>query len=199
MKLISIISLLILLFFVFQFTGCFSPQQTSSQSASLENKAINSPSKTPRIPDNPSTTLDQNFIKEWREKYDTTLAELEYNRKLWRESKITNYDFVIGKGGAGSFNDFRATDTLIKIRNGEKELMEAIEKDTAYNVESYNDFDTIDKLFDYLREKLDDRILLRVKYDKKLGYPKIINISFSYEIHGQNFIEISKLKVIKQI
>ena len=197
MKQISIISFIILPFFVFQFLGCSLSQQTNSQSASLENKAMNSPSKTPRIADNTSNVAEQNFIKDWREKYDTTLAELERNRKLWQESKIVNYDFVIQKGGGGNTNSFNASTTLIKIRNGEKSSMEAVEKDRAWNVESYNDFDTIDKLFDYLRQELDDRKLIAVKYDKKLGYPKMVYIKFAYNIHDGVFIEISKFKVIK--
>lgn len=199
MKLISIFSFLIIPFFVFQFTSCSSSQETSYQSASLENKAINSPSKTPRISDNTANVADRNLLQKWREQYDETLMELERNRKLWQESKIRNYDFVILKGGGGNTNSFNASTTLIKIRNGEKSSMEAVEKDRAWNVESYNDFDTIDKLFDYLKQELDDRKMIVVKYDKKLGFPKVSNIIFEYNIHGSVFIEISKFEIIKQL
>ncbi len=200
MKLILIFSFLILPFFVFQFSGCSVSKQTNSHSASLENKAINSPSKTPRITDNTSNVAEQNFIKEWREKYDTTLAELERNRKLWQENKIMNYDFVIAKYAGGASNSWNYPPVLIKIREGEKVSIEQADKDLIayFPSDEFKDFDTIDKLFDYMRQELDDRNILRVKYDKKYGYPKTVSIIFTFaDIHNSHTIDISKFKVIK--
>ncbi len=193
MKLISANIFLICL--LFACLACSSVQKANSISLTLENKPTNSP----RISGDGSylnAIADAKFANEWQEKYDATLAELERNRKLWQESKIMNYDFVIFKGGGGHSNDFRAPFTLIKIRNGEKSSMEAVEKDSAFNIESYNDFDTIDKLFDYLRQELDGGKIIEVKCDKKLGYPKMTYIKFSNWMHGTNFIEISKFRAI---
>ncbi len=198
MKLISTNTFLICLLFVLEFSACSSTQQTNSANATTENKTINSPSKTPRIPDNTANISDQNFLKEWKEIYDATLAELERNRKLWQESKIANYDFVMEKGGGGVTNKFNASPVLIKIRNSEKISMESVTKDNAFNTESYTDFDRIDKLFDYIKQELDDRKIIDIKYDKKFGYPKEVSIIFTVaSTHGGRFIQISKLEVVK--
>ena len=197
MKLISTNMFLIVLLFVLQFSGCSLPQQADS-----EKQPIDSPSKTPRIEDNPSNIADQNFVKEWKAKYDITLAELERNRKLWQESKITNYDFVTAKYAGGQTNTWNRLSVLIKIREGEKVSLEKVEKDVDYvyssRTDGFEDIDTIDKLFDYIRQQLDDRNILEIKYDKNYGYPKSVNITFTFATnHNWRVIEISKLEVVK--
>ncbi len=82
MKLISSNIFSIYVIFAVAFSACSSTRQTNSVSSFIENKAINSPSKTPRIADNSANVADQNFIKEWKAKYDSALAELEGNRQL---------------------------------------------------------------------------------------------------------------------
>lgn len=190
MKWISIILFIILPFFVFHFSGCSLSPQT------------NSPSKIPRIADNTANVADQNFLKRWREQYDASFAELERNQQIWQESKIKNYDFVIAKYAGGQTSSWNRMPVLIKIREGEKVSLEKVEKDKDYvyssRTDGFEDIDTIDKLFDYLRQELDDRNILNVEYDKNYGYPKSVSITFtSYTNHNWRVIEISKLELVK--
>lgn len=186
MKLISTNICLIFFLFVFQFPGCSST----------------SPSKTPRISDDSANTFDQNFLKEWRSKYDSTLAEIEQNQRFWQDSKITNYDFVIAKYAGGQTNEWNRLPVLMKIREGKKASIEKVEKDKDYvyssRTDGFEDFDTIDKLFNYLRQELDDRNILEVEYDEKYGYPKMVIIKFTFATnHNTREIDTSKFEVLK--
>lgn len=194
MKLISTNIFLIFLLFVVQLSGC----SLSPQSASLENQSTNSVSKSPTIVNKPANIAEENFAKEWKSKYETTVAELKRNQVLWQESKVLNYDFVASKSAGGNTNSWNRLPVLIKIREGQKTSIEKVEKDKDYVIYSrtdgFEDFDTIDKLFNYLWQELNDGKMIAFKYDKKLGYPKEGAILDSNEIHGYRNIIIEKFE-----
>ncbi len=99
-------------------------------------------------------------------------------------------------------NTWNRQPVVIKIRGGEKISLEKASKEYDYVYDSrtdgFEDFDTIDKLFSYMRQELDDRNIIEVKYDKKYGYPKkaVITVTFAFN-HNWHTIDVSKFEVIK--
>ncbi|CAN5488863.1 hypothetical protein BH10ACI1_BH10ACI1_06930 [soil metagenome] len=194
MQLISINLFLICLFFVFQFSGCSLPQQNSSKNASLENKAMNSPSKTPRIVDSPAIIWDKNFAKKWKSKYGATYAKMERNRQLWRKNNIVNYNFVV---------DFRTMvgctclPAVIKVREGKMISMGNVPDDYTDKYRDPKRIETVEKLFDLIKQELDAEHIVDADYNNKLGYPERIVITNSFQVDNQVFYEISKFEIIK--
>ncbi len=181
--------------------SCSTPNQTSinsnSAKVSVENRLANKNSSN-----KPVNIAEENFKKEWKSKYEATVATLEKNRLLWESSKNVNYDFICGKPGTGAVTDgWTRLAVLIKVRNGEQISIEKVEKDNDYvrisRTDGFEDFDTIDKLFKYLREELEKGRMIWAEYNKKYGYPQEVGITYSYEIHGGVGIRISKLQVVK--
>ena len=189
---------ILVLIAVFQISACSLSQQTNSSNSPHEINPITSPTKN-----KPMTIAEENFAKEWKSKFDETSAKLEHNRNLWKQNQIADYDFVVAKSAGGFINEWNRLPILIKIRDGEKILIEKVEKDKDYVIYSrtdgFEDFDTIDKLFSYLQEELEKGRMLAVKYNKDLGYPKNITIIDSYEIHGYRNIVVEKIQIIKNI
>ncbi len=186
---------------IFQFSGCVS-QQANSESSAIANKPTNTGSESATPVNKPTNIAEENFAKEWKSKFESTTAELERNRRLWQESKIVNYDFVIAKYAGGVTNEWNRLRVLIKIREGEKISIEKVEKDKDYVIHSrtdgFEDFDTIDKLFIYIRKELNGGKIVDAEYDSKFGYPKRVSVTFySVYNHNSRTIEISKLEIVK--
>lgn len=149
----------------------------------------------------------ENFKLEWQREFEKTAAQLQKNQQLWEEKHFLNYNFVIQKSAPGqpviskgAPDDYRTwvrLPVLIKVRNGEKFSIEKVEKgeDTIVSrTDGFEDFDTIDKFFKFLRHELEKGRMLDIDFNKKLGYPESANIKGSYEIHGYVSIVITKLE-----
>ena len=189
---------LVFVFAVFQFSSCSSVQPTVSSDSMRENN----PMASPPPEKSPKNIADENFEKDWKSKYEKTLAEMERNHRLWQESKIANYDFVIYKYAGGNTNEWNRLPVLIKIREGNQFSIEKVEKDKDYVIYSrtdgFEDFDTVDKLFNFIRWQLDNGKIVEAEYDKKFGYPKNVFLIFTYSTnHNSHNIAISKFEVIK--
>ena len=66
--------------------------------------------------------------------------------------------------------------------------------------DGFENIDTIEKLFAYMRQELETGKILEVKYDKKTGYPKDVSIRHTYNnSHGSRSIHISKLEALQEI
>jgi hypothetical protein len=181
---------------VFLCFSCSSVQYGASEKIPIPNTA----SPTPAVEPTPKSIADINFEKEWKSKYEKTRAVIERNRVLWQESKITNYDFVAAKYAGGTTNTWNRSPVVIKVRNREKSSLELESTPTGSYMErtdGFEEIDTIDKLFDYLRQELEKGKMLEVEYDKKFGNPKTVFIRDSYEIHGSRTIKISRFTVVK--
>ena len=192
--------MLIFLIAVFQILSCSSPEKTNSQSSMSENKPISSTSESPNSESKQKYIAEEHIAEEWRNKYHTTADKLEHNRRLWQKSKILNYDFVVWKSQGGTTNLWNRSPVVIKIREGEKTSIEVESKsDNSYmaRTDGFEDFDTISKLFNFMRQELDDGKIIEAKYDNKFGYPKEVFVIFSFNSHGQLGIEISKFEIIK--
>jgi hypothetical protein len=181
------IALVISLTAILQLLGCSFPRQTNSQSSTIK----------------PLNIAEENFVKEWKIKFDKTAVELERNRNLWEQNQTADYDFVVSKSAGGNTNEWNRLPVLVKIRDGEKISIEKVEKDKDYLIYSRMDgvenFDTVNKLFNYLQQELEKGKMLEVKYHKDLGYPKSVIIIDSYETHGYRNIVVEKIEVIKNI
>ncbi|MEP6900673.1 MAG: DUF6174 domain-containing protein [Actinomycetota bacterium] len=158
--------------------------------------SVLTPSPTPlEFPKgNKITAIDENFKQEWQDKYKATVAEMERNRQLWQESKILNYDFVCQQfaGGMNGWGEVK-----IKARENKAVSIEKTEKDSLAKIDGYENFDTIDKIFDFMRQKLDEGSLVSVKYNKDLGYPEQIRITYSFNVDALFGVAVKKIEIIK--
>ena len=185
--------LIIILALIFQLSGC--------SVGELAGEKIPVVSPTPTV--TPKSQVDQMFEKKWKEEYEAASVKLDTNRKLWRESNIVNYDFVSEKPDPGGVtNTWQRAPVLIKVRNGDQISIEMLSKKDEYaemyrRTDGFEDIDTIDKLFAYLRKELDGGRILSARYDKKFGYPKDASLEFTFATHAILSIKISKFEIIK--
>lgn len=123
-------------------------------------------------------------------------TELERNRRLWRESKIVNYNFVSSRYQGGMYFWIPV---LIQVRNGKAISMEPTrERAELVKIEGYEDFDTIEKIFDKIHESYDNGDKVTVTYNKELGYPESTNIDpKNGGMDTQFTIVVSNFEVIK--
>ncbi len=189
--------LLVSLLSVFVLTACSSSQQNSSVNSEDENKNIKVISESSPQSDEVTTIANESFANDWKEEFEATVDEIERNRRKWQESKIENYSFEIAKYAGGTTNPWNRRPFLIKIQNGEKTI-EKIEKGYDEETDGFEDIDTIDKLFNYLRKELENGKIIEAKYHKKFGYPKEVFIIYTYEHnHNSHNIFISKFEVLR--
>lgn len=179
--------LLIIPLITLQLLGCLT---TQTDKIKTQNLTVESPT-----PDNEAINPAKvKFLNDQKEKYAAISAELEQNRRLWEENKITNYDFVCHRD-AGGVNGWG--DALIKVRNNQSISIEKADKESLAKIDGYEKFDTVEKIFDSIKQDLESGNAIQVKYDKNLGYPKEVGIMFSYDIDSWTDFSIEKFKVIK--
>lgn len=151
--------LLMILITVFHFSGCSSAQQTDLVSPTIENKPTNSSQEK----------VEKKQINNIAD------PELERNRRFWLENKIVNYNITVygSRGGNVVF-----AKVLIEVRDGKGTLIEPTPEVGKIRLEIYKDLDTIDKMFDAIREGLEKGAKVEVKYNKKFGYPENFRIDY---------------------
>ena len=136
------------------------------------------------------------FTKKARSRYDATLAEMERNRQLWRESKIENYDFKTECHSGNWQTTFPGA--ALKVRQGKIVSMEKVQKD---NLTDFSDYEkqatTIENAFELIRKELDDDRIIEVKYNEKLGYPERMDIIFSDAIDNSSVFFVSGFEIVK--
>jgi hypothetical protein len=185
--------LIFFLIAVVQFAGCASAEQIASEDANANQReavcTLPSPEKVT------NSTADANFENDWKSGKEALIAELEQNRRLWQENKISNYNFICAQIAGGVENP--AEPALIKVRQGKAVSIEPVTKSANPKLNGYQNFDTIDKLFDYVRQELENGKIIRAKYNKKFAYPEITGIDNSYAIDDWSSINITKFEVVK--
>jgi hypothetical protein len=143
----------------------------------------------------------ENFRNAWRKEFEKMLSELEVNQSLWQSSGVMSYRFVAEKRAGGNTNEWNRLPVVITVEDGNRTSIKKQSKDQDYVIYSrtdgFEDFDTFDKLFDYLRRELQAGRMVRATYDKKLGYPKWVGILISYSSHGGRSIKISEFERAK--
>jgi hypothetical protein len=177
----------VFLFVVFQLASC-SLVQPSVSSDGIRETPRPTPEKSPK------SIAEENFEKNWKSKYDATLAEIESNRRLWQENKIANYDFICQQI-AGGENGWSAV--VIKVQDSKTISIERTPKDGVAKIDGYEKFDTIDKIFDYLKKELENGRIITAKYNEKYGYPEEFNIGYSNDIDSWFGANIEKFEIVK--
>jgi hypothetical protein len=139
--------------------------------------------------------ITQNFYEEWKGNYEKTLFEINKNRLLWQENKISNYDFVCEQFRGGMYGYPRV---VVKVRDGKPFSLEGTENlDLTMNkIDDYDKMGSFENMFDFLQAELEKGRILTVKYNK-LGYPQVVDILYFYGIHGSKRVQVSKFEIIK--
>lgn len=137
-----------------------------------------------------------NFTKEARGKYEASFAELERNRQLWQESKIENYDFEIAYN---TMVGCTCSPVKFKVREGKMISIEEDPKNRAYNSGYYKPEkkETIEKVFDFILQALDDDQIIDAQYNQKFGYPEQVTITSSFNVDARSFFYITKFEIAK--
>lgn len=121
--------------------------------------------------------------------------ELEQNRELWLNSKISNYNFVIFKWNmADSWFPY-----LIKVRANQVASKTPVDKPQPMSrIDRYDDFETVEKIFNQIQEASNKGYRVDVKYNKNFGYPEKIIID-DHKALTDTLVsfEITKFEVIK--
>jgi len=130
---------------------------------------------------------NDNFTLKAKAKYEAALAELERNRRLWRERGIVDYDFQIGyyTGVGGTFSG-----ALVKVRHGSMHSMEKDPKDHPGEIFQPKEVETIDKIFDLIKTELDEFNIVETKYNPQFGYPEKIRITTSDAVDASGTFDI---------
>ncbi len=176
---------------IFQVVSCSSNSNSNSNSNIQEISKKNSQ----------SNNFDANvrrFEELWKNRYEKYLAELNEQEKIWKDQQIYNYSFVIEKTAGGVSSEWNRLAVLIKVRNAEKQTLEKVLSDDKLlyaRTDGFEEFDTIDKLFNYLKQELENGRVVSGKYNKKLGYPEDSSITFSNNLHGLRSIIISEFQI----
>lgn len=136
------------------------------------------------------------FTKEARSKYEASFAELERNRQLWQENKIENYDFETEYHTGTWLSTFPSA--AIKVREGKLVSLEKIQKDNPTEFSDYQErATTVENIFDFIKQELDNDRKVNVKYNQKTGYPEQIDITFSSAIDASGVFIIEKFEIVK--
>ena len=102
------------------------------------------------------------------------LNELENNRQLWEKSRLNNYSFVGNIDRCGA--------VVMQIQDSKPISTEQVFKSqVGGKLDCYEKFGAVDKIFDYIQQKMKDRKPLYVKYNEKFGYPEEIKIGSSFD------------------
>lgn len=127
--------------------------------------------------------------------------ELDRNRRLWRESKITNYKMTVDlqkTGHATPMGKF-----IITVRGGIAESIKSAnnpQSDLSNSVIKFGKYDTIEDIFEYVesveRETWDWE-KREIEYDPKLGYPKKVNLDASRVFDEELFFQVLQFEVLE--
>ena len=121
--------------------------------------------------------------------------ELEKNKQLWHEKKTTDYDFVCEQFGGPMYG---FVPMLIKVRDGKVISMEPTrERGQLERIDGYEDFDTVEKMFDEIQQAYNKSHFVRITYNKDLGFPEDIIIDSMKSSDSGERVVISRFEVIK--
>lgn len=137
-----------------------------------------------------SCSVDK-FKREQKDRYNEVSAELERNKYLWEQNQLKDYEFICQQFGGGSVPFGEA---LIKVRHQKLVSIENTNENGYGKIDRCEKFETIEKVFEYIRENLDDEQRLDVKYDEQLGYPTEVKLTASYAVDAWNGFVIKELK-----
>jgi hypothetical protein len=125
-----------------------------------------------------------------------TDIELQRAIKIWRESHITDYDFVMVRyaGGMSAW-----VPVSVKVRHGKVVSVAPVREPLELErVDGYDDYDTVEKCFDRIQESYNRKEKTKVTYNHQLGYPETIAFDDPKKgIDAFYTINISEFKVTR--
>ena len=133
----------------------------------MSNDVNNIPKPSPT---NPVTTSP----KESDGNKKTGDALLEKNRRLWVDKKISNYNFVASLV-TGGFS-YPADPVRIRVRDQKIVSVERLNNDDQRDVFYYDEWSTVEKMFDKIIDESARGRDVTVKYNKEFGYPEDVGI-----------------------
>jgi len=99
-------------------------------------------------------------------------------------------------GASGFLTNF-PEEVLIEVRNRQAKSVKSLSKSGRNHVEAYKNFDTVEKIFDFVekRKKADK---LNVLFDENFGYPNGIIYDGRADVSDDELqLQIKSLEVIK--
>lgn len=152
---------------------------SSSTNISVENRLANK--------DFTNKPVNLNNPKD-RAKFDKQISELTKNRELWKSQNISNYGYTMQQFSEGMGNDWKL---VFKVRDNKPIPFENM---TYPEFHKYENSDTIDELFDYIKDSMEEGWSVNVKFENSLGYPKEISVG---GMDGFMSKKIEKFEIVK--
>ena len=131
------------------------------------------------------------FKQEQKDRFSEVFVELDHNKRLWEEHQLKDYEFICQQFGGGSVGWGEA---LIKVKQGKSVSIENTNKQELGKLDGYENIETIEKVFEYIKQNLDAGKRIDVKYHEQLGYPMEVKITVSYAIDAWRGFFIRELK-----
>ena len=150
----TLISIL-LLFFV-ELLGCYTSEQIKTSDSHI----------TCLDQGDSEVTLNKNSAGVIK----TIDSELDKQRRIWLEHKIVNYNITVTGFQGG--NVIPPENILIEVRNGKGVVKEMGTTHDPITLKIYEEFDTIDKMFNEIQLGIENNAEVNVQYNKKFGYPE---------------------------
>lgn len=187
-------SILLITWLGFFVSGC----GTATQQIGESSTPIPTLSITPRLASE-SNIADQNFRIEWEKARDASIQDLDRHFQKWKQQNIAAYDLEISKVGPGHTNTWDRAPVLIEVRNGERRCIRLANAEDQRlimaGLDGFEEIDSIDKLFAYLKSEIENGRIVDVDYDQRLGYPELSTIRFTFaHNHGWRNIRVARVE-----
>ena len=160
---------------------CFSSCHSSATSINALDQTNNSQLQSVQItatPERKNENLFDSYDRKSNQK-QTSLEEVDANQAKWKEKQIVDYSFVLRADCLCSLAP--KSPVIIQVRNDKISKIEPTDESKSNGfrlyLDSYKNHNTIDKLFDEIRQALKNKAaVVSVAYDRELGYPKAVGI-----------------------
>lgn len=184
-KISLILKVLVIMIVAFQFSNCRSVKTTVLEEQTFEKPKTCTPPKITLLADD-DNSKKRNLIK----------AELERNCRLWFEKNILDYDMALEGWAEASVPQIE--NALVKVRGGKIQSIEPSRPATGdLMIYVYEQFGTVDKMFDEIKSALEDTTELKVLFNKEFGYPEKLEINYLLANDHSYRVTVKKFEIIK--
>lgn len=153
---------LIFLLMIVQFSGC-----SLSQSANSKNSK--------RITAQTCSMPEDQPVNANVDKFEA--AEFERNCRLWLQSGVVNYDVTVSIEHPGNVTPVESVS--IEVRQDKATIIEPTPKVDPIRLTAYQNLNTIDKIFESIRDGIKKGAIVKVKYNTEFGYPENVRINYA--------------------
>lgn len=176
-----LLKLLVFVMVIFQLSSCQSVETTGLKEQTPKNITLCNLSEIALLADE-DANKQRSLIK----------TEFERNCRLWHEKNILDYDIFLEGWQEASVPQVESA--LIKVRDGTIQSIEP-NRPASYElmISVYEQFGTVNKMFDEIRSALKEKTELKVSFNKEFGYPENLEIDYllandrSYRVSVKKF------------